>query len=102
MARPLPKRPLQLMLEPSPSKPAVLPPEDDTPPQSVRPASQPLPPISPSVDMRQKTQTAPAQMLREGQGPLSSKVPSSPDSGRKEEEKSDAEEPVFLTQVIGM
>lgn len=94
------------MLEPSQDKPAVLPPsEEEAPQQVMRSSSRPLPPISPSVDGRPQTDAG---------GGVRGEATSIPGEDRpktwgyedvsgtvKGEEKQDsnAEEPVFLTQV---
>lgn len=100
VARPLPKVPLQLRLEASPHKPAVLPPKDEAPSQQMRPTSQPLPPISPSVDIRPKTD--PGQRLGGYEDLLISEMPAPGETAREKEElaeNNNVEEPLFLTQV---
>lgn len=116
--RPLPKRPLQLMLEPSQDKPAVLPPsEEEAPQQVMRSSSRPLPPISPSVDGRPLSDAGGGVRGRPQTDPgdgVSGEATAIPGADRpktwgyenvsgtvmgEEKQDSNAEEPVFLTQV---
>ena len=114
---PIPKKPLQLMLESAPAARAALPPSttQPTPPRTIgtsqHPVSEPLPPIPGTPVDRPKTDPL-HNRRRHEEGPEEEKMsrtkswteenfkrPTPP--GDLKEAAQQADEPVFLTQVRG-